>query len=812
MKFGKEAKFLLLVFGLFTLLSLVLFWPIFLGKVNLNGNLLVSFYPFFGQNLPYKNIIGLDQLRLYFPGYSQVFAQLRNFELPLWNPFIFSGNLDMASLQSAVFYPFNLFGLFLPAIGFWHFMRISPLVLGSFFMFIYLRNLKIFGLSAFFGGLAFGFSPFILTWGEEQVITPHTIIWLPVILYCIDKLVEDERLCLTVFKKLCFAAISFSVVFSVFAGFIQTTIYVVLLAVFYALFRLADNKQKIRRGLTIFAAFIIGLMISAVQILPTAELYFSSARSVVASHSIIYNFLLPPEALLTYLAPDFFGNPATWNFFRSGVSTYYESMMFVGIPILLFGLYEIWEGRREKLSRFYFLVGFGALVLTLNSPIAKLFLLLPIPVLSSSIANRLLFITTFCFVVLAAMGLNRWVLARDRKIFKYIFGITALYGLVGFYLFGAKFFRWPYFVSGALGQADTFMITVHNLVLPSVIFVMTAAVVFVASFVRFSNRKAVAAVIIISLVFLESLLFSQKYFSFTDKKNVFPQTQVISYLQNNQEYFRSWGIGEAYLENNFASQYKIYFPEGYDSLNIISYAEFTQSMQNGTMSDVSFRADAGLGRGNTLELLSNPDRRKLIDFVGVKYLIAKQEDFELMEKNNFKKVFESGSLGVFENNEVVPRVFLASNYEGPPEVDSTNKTTYEIKAERRKLIPEKLLSSDFDFRNVLVLEEPSPISAQYGPGTAEITRYKPQEVVVKTDSAEPKLLFLSDNYYPGWKATVDGNEVKILRADYTFRAVPLVPGKHIVRFYFASESFKIGAIISCLGLIFLLGLFALKRI
>jgi len=811
-KRGGEGRSNFIVFCLFLLLSLLPFWPIFFGKVNLNGNLLVSFYTFFGQNLPYKNIIGLDQLRLYFPGYSLIFEQLRNFELPLWNPFIFAGNLNMASLQSAVFYPFNLLGLFLPITIFWHLMRISPLVLGSFFMFVYLKNLKLSGLAAFFGGLSFGLSPFILTWGEEQVITPHTIIWLPVILYCIDKLVEDDSIRLTIFKKLCFAASAFSVAFSVFAGFIQTTIYVVMFAVFYTLFRLSGKKRKIKFGLVILASFIVGLLISAVQILPTAELYFSSARSVVASQGILFNFLLPPEALLTYLAPDFFGNPATWNFFRNGVSTYYESMMFAGIPVLLFGLYEIWEGRKEKLSRFYFLIGFGALVLTLNSPIAKLFLLLPIPVLSTSIANRLLFVATFCFVVLAAMGLNRWFLAGDRKVFKYISVIGASYFFVALYLFGVKAFGFPYFISGALRETDTLRITMRNLVLPFGIFVLTSAVVFVASLVKYSNRKVVAAIIIILVLFLESLLFSWKYFSFTDKNNVFPQTPVIDYLQENQGYFRSWGIGEAYFENNFATQYKIFFPEGYDSLNIISYAEFTQAMQNGSMSNVSFRADAGLGRGDTLELLSNVNRRKLIDLAGVKYVVAKQEDFELMEENNFKKVFESGSLGVFENYEVVPRVFLASNYEGPPEVDSTGRTTKQIDKERRKLIPEKLLSGDFDFRNVLVLEEPSPISAQYGPGTAEITSYKPQEVIVKTDSAEPKLLFLSDNYYPGWKATVDGNEVKILRADYTFRAVPLVPGKHTVRFYFESRSFEIGAAVSLLGLVFLVGLLGFRRL
>ena len=110
-----------------------------------------------------------------------------------------------------------------------------------------------------------------------------------------------------------------------------------------------------------------------------------------------------------------------------------------------------------------------------------------------------------------------------------------------------------------------------------------------------------------------------------------------------------------------------------------------------------------------------------------------------------------------------------------------------------------------------MLEEPSPISAQYGPGTAEITSYKPQEVVIKTESDQPKLLFLSDNYYPGWKATVDGNEVKILRADYTFRAVPLVGGKHTVRFYFDSLIFKVGLYISLGGLL-VLGLLFLKKV
>jgi uncharacterized membrane protein YfhO len=46
------------------------------------------------------------------------------------------------------------------------------------------------------------------------------------------------------------------------------------------------------------------------------------------------------------------------------------------------------------------------------------------------------------------------------------------------------------------------------------------------------------------------------------------------------------------------------------------------------------------------------------------------------------------------------------------------------------------------------------------------------------------LLVLTDNYYPGWKATIDGKNSEILRADYSFRGLVVTPGKHIIEFTF----------------------------
>ena len=213
-------------------------------------------------------------------------------------------------------------------------------------------------------------------------------------------------------------------------------------------------------------------------------------------------------------------------------------------------------------------------------------------------------------------------------------------------------------------------------------------------------------------------------------------------------------------------------------------------------------------------LLSNVDRMRLVDMVGVKYIILAKDEDTIAQSLNIKKVFEWGKFEVFENLDVMPRVALISNYEGPPDVfGETPKTPKEVadrEKQRRSLIFQKLLAPDFDYKNKVILEKPSPISPQFGPGTADVVSYSPEEVVVKTQSDQPKLLFLSDNWFPGWKAKVDGDETPILRADYTFRAVPLTPGEHLVRFYYDPISFKVGLAVSVASLGFL-GLLLLTK-
>src|SRR5262249_11722241 len=72
-------------------------------------------------------------------------------------------------------------------------------------------------------------------------------------------------------------------------------------------------------------------------------------------------------------------------------------------------------------------------------------------------------------------------------------------------------------------------------------------------------------------------------------------------------------------------------------------------------------------------------------------------------------------------------------------------------------------------------------------------------VTIETGNPEKGLLVLSDNYYPGWTATIDGQPTKILRANHTMRAVNVPPGQHLVSFQFAPPLFFASAYVSAIA-------------
>jgi uncharacterized membrane protein YfhO len=84
---------------------------------------------------------------------------------------------------------------------------------------------------------------------------------------------------------------------------------------------------------------------------------------------------------------------------------------------------------------------------------------------------------------------------------------------------------------------------------------------------------------------------------------------------------------------------------------------------------------------------------------------------------------------------------------------------------------------------------------------AAITSYENNRIALNAETTHDGLLVLSEIYYPGWKAFVDGTETEVFRTDYNLRSIIVPFGTHKVEFRFEPESYKLGSMISLASLI-----------
>jgi uncharacterized membrane protein YfhO len=109
-------------------------------------------------------------------------------------------------------------------------------------------------------------------------------------------------------------------------------------------------------------------------------------------------------------------------------------------------------------------------------------------------------------------------------------------------------------------------------------------------------------------------------------------------------------------------------------------------------------------------------------------------------------------------------------------------------------------SNEFDYRKTLVLEKNSmnislpqiKDSLSFPVSSVKIIDYGLNKIVIEAETSENGFLYLSEVYYPAWKAYTDGKETEIYCTDYAMRSVYLEKGKHTVEFIYDSETFKTG--------------------
>ena len=107
--------------------------------------------------------------------------------------------------------------------------------------------------------------------------------------------------------------------------------------------------------------------------------------------------------------------------------------------------------------------------------------------------------------------------------------------------------------------------------------------------------------------------------------------------------------------------------------------------------------------------------------------------------------------------------------------------------------------ADEKFRDVLGNSQ-----KQDSTSIVKITSYEPNELHYDVETAQGGVIVFSEIYYPGWKATVDGEEVELGRVNYVLRALPVKAGKHEVVLSFFPTSVDTTETIAYVGYIVLL--------
>jgi len=98
----------------------------------------------------------------------------------------------------------------------------------------------------------------------------------------------------------------------------------------------------------------------------------------------------------------------------------------------------------------------------------------------------------------------------------------------------------------------------------------------------------------------------------------------------------------------------------------------------------------------------------------------------------------------------------------------------------------RMASPSFDpFRHATLQSDFMPPVLRQGapPGSAGEARitwedYQAESLRLRVETDSPGLLILSEAYFPGWQATVNGQAWPILRANVALRALALPPGDH----------------------------------
>lgn len=771
---------------------LLIFTCLFFYKIIFTGQVLVA-ADVLGQYLPWKanpvyanrphNPSLSDAVDTGYPMKYYATEMIKKGIFPLWDTSILCGTPFWANSEAALFNPFYILFYLLSLPEAFGYISMIEMLLSGLFMYFFMRAIKLMPFGALIAGITYMFNTFFIIWMWHLNFIAVAM-WLPLILLFIEKFLQNGKLIHSIFAGI-FLGIQFL------CGFLQISLYILIGTLIYALIRVIQLKPKSKSIFIylagMFLVFVIGFGLGMAQLIPVFEIVNLSQRIEYPYGFDLFD--LPAVLqLITFIFPDIYGNPLDYNYW--GVPNYAELCGYLGILPVILCLVALFY-RKDKQTFVNFMIGIFALSVYLNLPTNGL-LSKTIPGYSQGIApNRIIFLYLFSGAVLAGLGadylesakrpnpklkfLSRYVLAALSIIIIFISSLILALRSQGRSVIdlvqslplcnaSGSVFIFEKIINKI--QSTAYIPKYYHLFSPTIY--LPLGLIFLSLWLlNFYIKKGSSFIFkaaAILIIIIDLFYFGMRYITTVDKGLVFPRLEAVDFLKREKDLFRVLTLGNVFPKSTLVP-YNIQSAEGYISLFPKRYEDLCLSIE-GTDK---------IGIGTGVEFSPIGMHSPLINLLNVKYILSDEK----IEDSRFKLVYDS-EIYIYENKDVLPRAFIVP---------------------RAKIIRHKdeilreLNSSTFNPKEYVILEEDTGIKSTFSSlrdSAVGITDYSANIVKLYADVSEPAFLVLLDTYYPGWKVYVDDKEDKIYRANYTFRAVRLGTGRHLIKFVYRPFSFIIG--------------------
>ena len=698
---------------------------------------------------------------------------------PLWNPYEGTGEPLAGSAQPATFDPLMVAVNLHPTQRTWDLSFLAAFMLASAAVYLFVRALGAHPLGAVAAAAVFTFSGFFAMDTSDMWI--HAYAYLPILFLTVEGVARTGRLRWV-------AAMGVAVGGSILAGMPEATFFMLASAGAYAVFRIVREAAPARpaMALRLGGAAALGGCLGAPLLLTFGQFVPLSYSVHVGRPAGPGATTEPTAALLWWLVPQGNGYP-----YLQRVSALAMDRNWCGTAAAVSAVAAI-AARRDwrRAGTLFFLVA-AAAVLIKNHRIPGLSWVGHLP-----LVNRVDFtvfalpVAGFCLAVLAGLGIHALVTGSLRRSW-FLAGMGVAAVLVGLLLRAD---------AAALRLSrNAFGFRAYGLALGAGLLVAAAYLAGTTAWASPRTRRGLGAAVATVIAAELFVLFPQGIYA--ARANPYQPPAWLSVLDRSPAATGRLLALDAQLFPNTAGVFGIQDVRTLNALYVARYRDYIRAFVSPTFTD------RFTGEGMTPQsVAANP----MLDLLGVRYLVTAPPDTTRFDQlqgpgaGQFRLLGSAASVDVYENLHAAPRAFVASAVHA---VGSEAAALSYLAGLGRPLPDGTTRVGLADPTQQVVVEGavPSLPAAAAEPRPARIVSYHSQRVVIDVPAGAPGLLVLTDAYYPGWQATVNGTPAPVLPADIAFRGVVVGPGASTVVFRYRSPGGNLGWGLPLLGVLVLLG-------